>query len=144
MLIANCSNCKHVNDESVCKECKRNYAPSEPEYKVKKDKWVALNPENLKIIHIVTETKRSEKLKLIIRHYGVMHQVKYLFGEIFELTEAIIRGDRDHIVEEFADVQVLLSQLIVHFGINTSDVNEIMDFKINRQLDRIKKEGEQE
>lgn len=139
MLTANCSNCKHVNDESVCVDCKRNYAPSEPEHKVKHDKWVGVTKE----VHLVSG-RRSDKLKTIVKHYGVMHQVKYLFTEIFELTEAIIHGDRDHITEEFADVQVLLSQIIVNFGIDSNEVNEIMDFKINRQLDRIKKEGEQE
>lgn len=83
---------------------------------------------------------RKEKLLKIITHYGVIHQLKYFFTEIFELTEAVISGDTEHIVEELADVNVMISQFMLYFNVDILRMNEIMEYKINRQIDRINKE----
>lgn len=99
------------------------------------------------------------KLKEIIDHYGVASQQKKLAEEVFELQEAIreyqdfdeansvYEGDlyimpkfRDNIIEEIADVFVILGQFIEHYKIDTKEINDIMNFKINRQLERINKE----
>ena len=32
----------------------------------------------------------KDKIQEIIKHYGVMHQLKYFQSEVFELNEAII------------------------------------------------------
>ena len=47
---------------------------------------------------------------------------------------------RDDIIEEMADVFVILGQFIEHYKIDTKEINDIMNFKINRQLERINKE----
>ena len=100
----------------------------------------------------------KEKLLKIINHYGIIPQLKYFQSEVFELNEAIIRHNeieesglyrssdesfaREHIIEEIADVDVMLNQFIEYYGISYNDINEIMEQKIERQLERIEKENE--
>lgn len=101
----------------------------------------------------------NEKLQKIINHYGIDKQLKYFQSEVFELNEAIIEReihwnydteiqniksyDR-HIAEEIADVMVMLKQIQLYYDISTEDIEEIMTFKVNRQLERIEKEKENE
>lgn len=98
----------------------------------------------------------KEKILSIIKHYGVSKQLKYFQSEVFELNEAIIqyemaygdmcyseeamKGQRQHIAEEIADVRVMLRQFQDYYDIPTEKIEEIMNYKINRQLERI--EGE--
>lgn len=83
---------------------------------------------------------RKNKLLSIVKHYGILHQIKYLYTEIFELTEAVILNDKEHITEEYADVMVLLAQVSEYFNLDHIAVNVIMDNKIDRQLTRIANE----
>lgn len=96
----------------------------------------------------------EEKLLKIIKHYGVIPQLKYFQSEVFELNEAIIsceyddfsyydevcKSNKSHIAEEIADVMVMLEQFKFYYGIEDMDVKEIMIKKIDRQLERIKGE----
>ena len=102
----------------------------------------------------------NEKLLKIINHYGVMPQLKYFQSEIFELTEAIFQyeeqkrvceefcstlhcdKEKEHIIEELADVQVMLNQFREYYGIDVNDIKDVFIAKIDRQLERIEKEGE--
>ena len=95
----------------------------------------------------------KENLLKIINHYGILSQLKYFQSEVFELNEAIIRHNeieesglyrssdesiaREHITEEIADVLVMLFQFVEFYKINFDDINEIMEQKINRQLERM-------
>lgn len=78
--------------------------------------------------------------QLIINHYGYENQLKKLIEELRELEEVILyhRYDEEHIKEEMADVLNLIEQISVFQGWS-EDINEIKEFKINRQLDRIKR-----
>lgn len=100
------------------------------------------------VILIAVEEKRSyemkEKEKEIIEHYGVIPQLKHLQGEMFELTEAIINYENEmtkdnlsHIIEELADVQVMVNQLKTYYKIKDIDLNKEMEYKVNRQINRI-------
>lgn len=84
----------------------------------------------------------KEKLLRIIRHYGLRNQLRKLNEEVFELIEAIrdtrFYLSKNHIEEEFADVMVLLSQIKHFYNLDSEKIKEIMDYKINRQLERIK------
>jgi NTP pyrophosphatase (non-canonical NTP hydrolase) len=90
----------------------------------------------------------EDKLLEIINHYGVKHQLKYFQSEVFELNEAIIRAenkyepiqDIDHIAEEIADVRFMLLQFQCKYGITDEEIEEVMEFKGNRQIERIKNE----
>lgn len=93
----------------------------------------------------------------IIKHYGVRKQLKYFQTEIYELIEAILSYEdrkkltysiddtfkkvlKKDIAEEIADVQVMLNQFKAFYGIKDEDVEEVMKYKIDRQLARIKDE----
>ena len=101
----------------------------------------------------------KEDLLKIINHYGVNHQQRKLQEEVFELQEAItthelkksveyeiplteIIGTKEHIAEEIADCLVMLEQFIEHYEISRFDIAKIMEQKINRQLERIRKESD--
>ena len=88
----------------------------------------------------------KDKLTEIINHYGVMHQLKYFQSEVFELNEAIIKheasgGEFQHIIEELADVLVMLDQFMNYYEIDAIDIFEVATKKIDRQLERIKNEN---
>ena len=91
----------------------------------------------------------KENLMKIINNYGIMEQLKYIHSEYFELDEAIINyewtkyvnDNKKHIVEELADVMVMLKQFQYYYGINDEEIEEIINYKIERQLNRIKEEG---
>ena len=96
----------------------------------------------------------KEELKQIIEHYGVIPQLKYFQSEVFELNEAIINHqfiesdysfsaiveNKKHIAEEIADCLVMLKQFQYHYGIEIEEIVQVMKFKIERQLERIKNE----
>lgn len=99
-----------------------------------------------------------EKLLKIINNYGTSHQLKKLSEEIFEFQEAIMilehyeefANDQDyqttlkqqkaHIEEEFADTMVMMEQFKAYYDLDNEKIIEIMNKKIDRQLDRIEKE----
>ena len=91
----------------------------------------------------------KEKLLKIIQHYGINKQLKYIHSEYYELDEAILSAkcykemtlrDKIHIIEEIADVMVMLKQFQYYYGITDEQIEEIMNYKIDRQLDRINEE----
>ena len=91
---------------------------------------------------------KDYKLRLgeraILKHYGITEQVSQLKEECRELIEAAdgyINGtDTElHLLEEIADVEVMLDQMKLHF--NAQDkVDEIKRFKVKRQLGRMERE----
>lgn len=89
----------------------------------------------------------EKDLLKIIKHYGVIPQLKYFQSEVFELNEAIIRYDEadddeliNHIKEEIADVLCMLRQFQYEFGFKDEDIDKIIEFKVNRQLARMENE----
>lgn len=90
---------------------------------------------------------KKDLLKIFIR-YGINNQLKKLNEEVFELIDSLKEynyrfGTKEHVEEEFADVMVLLMQLEYYFELNDRNISEIMQQKINRQLERMK-EGSEE
>ena len=102
----------------------------------------------------------KEDVLKIINRYGVMPQLKYFQSEIFELTEAIFQYEaqkeacenigcsrihidkcREHIAEEIADVMVMLKQFQMYYKISRDEIRDVMKYKIERQLERIKNEN---
>ena len=85
------------------------------------------------------------KLLEIINFYGVDNQQRKLEEEVFELQQAIIKYDIEecnkfNIVEEMADVCVLLMQITDFYKLDVVKMRHIMEEKIDRQLERIKSE----
>lgn len=100
----------------------------------------------------------KEKLLKIIEHYGVNNQQRKLMEEIFELQESItihelkssaeyeiplteLVDTRYHIIEELADCLVILKQFQHYYEITDEQIEGIMNYKIDRQLERIKNEN---
>ena len=85
----------------------------------------------------------KEDLLKIIEHFGVNNQQRKLHEELFELNEAITiyeQGNNqscDDIVEEIADICVILSQFMEIYNITQDEISERMTNKINRTLERI-------
>lgn len=88
----------------------------------------------------------KEKLLKIINNYGVNHQLKHLYTEMYEFTEAVLEYEIDfglklHIQEEFADLMVMLEQFKAYYNLSNEDIMETMKYKIERQLKRIEEEN---
>lgn len=92
----------------------------------------------------------KEDLLKIINHYGIDKQLKYIHSEYFELDESIFdyekmifwgNGEANsfvrHIAEEIADVMVMLKQFQYYYDIEDSEIEKIMEEKIDRQLGRM-------
>ena len=84
--------------------------------------------------------------KYILDFYGLRHQKAKMIEELAELIVALqknlLSGKEDltsEILEEIADIQIMILQLLSYKG-EYSKVYEIMDYKLNRQIERIKAE----
>lgn len=102
----------------------------------------------------------NKKLSNIFNHYGTKAQLKQFQSEVYELIEAILEAEncvrytintsdfvekynnelRPHIVEEIADVQVMLNQFKIYCDIKDDEIKEVMYSKIDRQMKRIEDE----
>lgn len=76
----------------------------------------------------------------ILKHYGLKAQKQQFIQELAELIVALTKNNINNLIEEMADVQVMIDQ----FTINDVDLDlkmqEIQLKKVKRQLERIKNE----
>ena len=87
------------------------------------------------------QSDTKSKLNKIFNYYGRKGQEYKLVEEMAELIQAIIKNDRENVMEEMADVQILLLQLRLNF--NSSERKQFVETfnkKIERQLSRIESE----
>ena len=84
----------------------------------------------------------DKDLRNIAEHYGLRVQMRQLIEEMAELTQVICKAERydldtvrEHLVEEVADVEVVLEQVIYLLGDNR--IEQIRAEKIARQKRRI-------
>lgn len=99
----------------------------------------------------------TDKLKKIAGFYKFENQSRQLSEECAELIQAVNKYQRyssrcsaepseydwkyyQNIVEEIADVEVMLEQIKILLNINNAAVEEIKRNKVDRQLERIRKE----
>lgn len=83
--------------------------------------------------------QQQDQIIAIADHYGWAQQKDKTIEELSELIRAISREDDENIVEEVADVEIMLSQ-IKHILHCEKQVEEVKHYKINRQLARIAEE----
>ena len=88
----------------------------------------------------------DKDLRNIAEHYGLRLQMRQLIEEMAELTQVICKAERydldtvrEHLVEEVADVEVVLEQVIYLLGDNR--IEQIKAEKIARQKRRIEDAG---
>lgn len=82
----------------------------------------------------------DERLKEIADHYKLEMQELKLIEEMAELTQAIIKGDKSHVYDELADVEIMLEQIKYLGRYDQEIINYCKEAKINRQLKRIENE----
>ena len=80
----------------------------------------------------------------IADHYGIEKQLHQLAEECSELaveaSHSARKGVTVKIIEEMADVLLMIEQVVYLSGIAIDDIDECIRFKIDRQLERIKEE----
>lgn len=92
------------------------------------------------------KTEQKEKCRMIANHYGVDSQNLIAIEEMSELTKELCKHERKfhrerEIVEELADVSIMIEQLISLFNVEDK-VSEVIDYKLDRQIRRMKQERE--
>lgn len=84
----------------------------------------------------------DDRIRYIADHYGKsVHKLKCC-EECAELIQAILKGDVKAITSEMADVEITLEELKYHYG-NADAVKQMKDYKLERQLARIREEEEE-
>lgn len=91
----------------------------------------------------------------IIETYGVKNQFGIHMEECAELIQAISKCNRawddwdklscckDNVVEEIADVLICIEQLQYIFNIQDTTIENMIDYKYQRQMERINESREQ-
>lgn len=93
----------------------------------------------------MSEEERQRILNTIMTHYDYFHQRDILVEECAELIQAVskckrgVTGSFDNFVEELADAQVMLTQMIDYVG--REEVQKKIDEKLLRQIERIQNES---
>ena len=84
--------------------------------------------------------EQMKKIHKIINHYGHTTQFNKAVEELAELTRALVRDDRNNVIEEIADVYIMLEQLKIMGGISDDLINYVIDQKLNRTIERMNHE----
>lgn len=89
--------------------------------------------------------KIQDDIKTIAHHYGLSSQLKKLAEECCELAQAALKSEQDygyvdHMVEEIADVEIMIAQIKELFPISMAYEEEIVKKKLDRQLGRMMQE----
>ena len=86
----------------------------------------------------------DERIKTIADHYGIKKQLRQLAEECSELaveaSHSARKGSTVKIIEEMADVQIMIEQIIYLARIDRCDIQDCINFKLDRQMKRMEKE----
>ena len=82
-----------------------------------------------------------------IKEHGVVLETVIAMEECAELIQAISKvkrygfvGEyRDNLIEEIADVSIVIREIMMIFGLSVGDINEVIDSKIQRIKKRLDK-----
>lgn len=84
------------------------------------------------------------RIKTIADHYGIKKQLRQLAEECSELaveaSHSARKGTTVKIIEEMADVEIMIEQIIYLAKIDKCDIQDCINFKLDRQMKRIEKE----
>lgn len=89
--------------------------------------------------------KETETLHQAINIYGKNAQLDMCIEEMSELTKEICKSKRgkdnkEEIIEEMADVYIMLEQLKIIFSIEQYEIDDIARIKLLRLEERLKQE----
>ena len=79
-------------------------------------------------------------LQLIRLKYGRKTTLEKCKEELQELIDALEKRDMENIHEEVADVYNILSHIKAYYNISDEEVKERQQYKVKRQLKRMKHE----
>ena len=84
----------------------------------------------------------------VIKRNGYKMQTMVAIEEMSELTKELVkhmrgRDNKDAIAEEIGDVEIMLCQLRLIYGIKTTDMDAIIAGKLNRLKERMEDKNEQ-
>lgn len=83
--------------------------------------------------------ENRERCGKIIKIYPKEHQLLLAMEELAELTQAISKylryGDTEPLMEEYADVEIMLEQIKQMLQIDDNEINKRADKKLWRALD---------
>ena len=86
----------------------------------------------------------DERIKTIADHYGIKKQLRQLAEECSELaveaSHSARKGTTVKIIEEIADVQIMIEQIIYLAKIDKCDIEDCINYKLDRQMKRMEKE----
>ena len=71
-------------------------------------------------------------------YFNTLNRRDKLIEELSELIRAVAMRDRDNMVEEIADVHILLVQYMDRFNITYDEIVKMIEYKFNRTEERIK------
>lgn len=94
------------------------------------------------------KTAILEKVSEIAHHYGFEAQARQTAEECAELIQALMkyfrkdsvewqRATKEHILEETADVWIMIRQLWELMDVEYTEITEIVEQKVDRQIQRI-------
>ena len=87
----------------------------------------------------------EEKVKRIANYYGWNSQLRQLAEECCELSVEALhytreRGGTERISEEIVDVLIMIQQIIYLLRNDVEKLEKYAEFKLDRQMNRIKEE----
>lgn len=89
----------------------------------------------------------KDKLQMIADHYGIKKQLRQLAEECSELaveaSHSARKGFTVGIIEEIADVLIMMEQVIYLAKIDKCDIEDCINYKLDRQMKRIKEEKDE-
>lgn len=92
-------------------------------------------------------TVSCDKALKIIEHYGSNHQRHKAAEELSELQTLILQDANKNgkvavnsIIEEIADVYVVMKQLELIYSIDDRDIQPVIDWKLDRTISRMENE----
>ena len=91
---------------------------------------------------MIETVNMTEVLKQAIETYGKENQSMMVLEEMAELQKEVcksLRGNNNHdeIVEEIADVLIMLEQLKIMHDVQYKELSDMFNFKINRLKERL-------
>lgn len=82
----------------------------------------------------------DERIGRIADYYGFDNQLEILIEECSEVIKAAQKlkryGDEDGLMEEVADVHIMIQQMM--YLLDKSNIDAIIEYKINRQIERMR------
>ena len=87
------------------------------------------------------------RIKTIADHYGIKKQMRQLAEECSELaveaSHSARKGTTVRVIEEIADVEIMIEQIIYLAKIDRCDIEDCINYKLDRQIKRIEAEDKQ-